>query len=92
MHTEFLPAALAEAGLEITFQVRPSVGHGQLSPAGEVETFVHTSPTKFGGGGSGICPSPPPNLAGEVDTFIYLAGEVVTFVNMVLDTRLVMEH
>ena len=37
----FLPAALAEAGLEITFQVGPSVRHGQLSPAGEVETFVH---------------------------------------------------
>ena len=33
----FLPAALAEAGLEIAFQV----GHGQLSLAVEVVTFVH---------------------------------------------------
>ena len=38
---DFFPAALAEAGLEITFQVGWSVRQGQLSPAGEVETFVH---------------------------------------------------
>ena len=56
---DFLPAALAEAGLEITFQVGPSRS------------------TLSGGGGRDICPSPPPNLAGEVETFVYLAGEVV---------------
>ena len=38
--------------------------------------------TLSGGGGSDICPSPPPNLAGEVDTFVYLAGEEVTFVHL----------
>ena len=64
----FLPAALAEAGLEITFKV----GHKPI----------------VGGGGSDICKL----LAGEVQTFLYLAGEVVTFVNMVIDTHLVMEH
>ena len=66
--TSFLPAALAEAGLEITFKV----GHKPI----------------VGGGGSDICKL----LAGEVQTFLYLAGEVVTFVNMVIDTHLVMEH
>ena len=67
-HHGFLPAALAEAGLEITFKV----GHKPI----------------VGGGGSDICKL----LAGEVQTFLYLAGEVVTFVNMVIDTHLVMEH
>ena len=37
VYFNFLPAALAEAGLEIAFQVR----HGQLSLAVEVVTFVH---------------------------------------------------
>ena len=37
MFKKILPAALAEAGLEIAFQV----GHGQLSLAVEVVTFVH---------------------------------------------------
>ena len=58
----FLPAALAEAGLGIAFQV----GHGQLSPAGEVDTFVHYLPRQI----AQVSLPPPPNLAGDVETLV----------------------
>ena len=64
-YARFLPAAPSEASLEIAFKVGPKV------LAGEVETFVSTSPAKIGGGGNDICPPPPPNLAGEVETLVH---------------------
>ena len=58
----FLPAALAEAGLEIAFKVGPSVR--PLIAGGGGRDICPCPPPNLPGEVD-ICPPPPPNLAGR---------------------------